>query len=194
MNVQTTFHSPEPAITKKRDVTQAELHDLSPRKRLAEALKAAPSNLASLPKSRTIRGLNVYIRYTHPTKDNTIPVALMDKSLGIFQDQCKEPPSQLALAPATAISECACRSFSSESARTVALQDLSKRQLDLNLEFGDGHLEADIMPPMIRGCRNSQQHALNETTLFVWTISSRRIGALLRLPYTISMHSLAGYW
>lgn len=98
----------------------------------------------------------------------------MDASFGIFQDRCKQPPSPQSLAFTAVLTDTVCEFYPTEEERRSVV-NAHFLELGLRLESAavpgreattDGHLEVNVMPAMIRECKNDQGYALHKAIAY----------------------------
>ncbi|KAG6871905.1 hypothetical protein C0995_015003, partial [Termitomyces sp. Mi166 len=66
-------------------------------KRLQTISDIAPSSLAQPAKFKKVVGEGQVITVNRPYETSIIPIALLDRTFGIFRDRCKQPPSNKAM-------------------------------------------------------------------------------------------------
>lgn len=142
---------------------------------MAEQTKPAPSTLAKPEAFRRISSPNQSIACNRPFEYETLPLELMDPSFGIFRDRLEKPPSHHSLDFCAYLVHTACKQFTKEADRMSDIREVFKTRLGLDLHpetitghecETDGNLEYQIMPALIRECRNNSAYALNQAIAY----------------------------
>ncbi|KAG6883758.1 hypothetical protein C0993_003959, partial [Termitomyces sp. T159_Od127] len=145
-------------------------------KRLKSAIGGVPPSSLGRPANfQEIAGETQFVALNRPFEPNAIPLALFDQAFGIFRDRCKGPPSDDALACLYELSIAGCRWYPEEKLRRDAIAPVLSKYLGLELHTGtvpnteyitNGNLSVNIMPALIRECKNESGVGLNEAIAY----------------------------
>ena len=149
---------------------RGELDDLiTERQRLAKMAKCAPSSLSKPSTFRTLA--EKVVACNRPFDFDTIPITLLQEEFGLFMDDCKVFPSPKSQELLQALTVAACKWHEYETQRRSEIQkvldDVAGLYLSAETIAGteyktDGNLRVNIMPPVIRECKNEAGCALLE--------------------------------
>lgn len=142
--------------------------ELSEENRLAKLIRKTPSSLAV---PTTFRSATEGVVYCNrPFDPNTIPINLLQREFGEFIQDCAMPPTPWAQQLLQKLTMSACKWYQDETARRSDIHEVLK-EADLYLgaetisgtEYKtDGNWKVNIMPPVIRECKNEYGCALLE--------------------------------
>ena len=142
---------------------------ITERKRLAKIAKRAPSSLS---KPSVFQALaQQVVACNRPFDFDTIPITLLQEEFGLFMDDCKVLPSPKSQELLQALTVAACKWYENETQRRSEIKQVLDDVADLYLytetiagtEYTtDGNLRVNIMPPVIRECKNESGCALQK--------------------------------
>jgi hypothetical protein len=153
---------------------RGELDDLITEKmRLAKMAKHAPSSLSKPSAFQT--SAQQVVACNRPFDADTIPITLLQEEFGLFMDDCKVLPSPKSHELLQALTVAACKWYENKTQRRSEIQKVFDDVVGLYLSAEtiggteyttDGNLRANIMPAVIRECKNEAGCGLLEAIAY----------------------------
>lgn len=146
---------------------------LTEQKRLAKMTKCVPSSLSKPSTFQTLA--QQVVACNRPFNFDTIPITLLQEEFGLFMDDCKVLPSPKSQELLQALTVAACKWYENETQRRSEIQkvldDVAGLYLPAETISGteyktDGNLKVNIMPPVVRKCKNEAGCALLEAIAY----------------------------
>ena len=143
------------------------------KQRLAKMAKCAPSSLCKLSTFQT--SAQGVVACNRPFDYHTIPITLLQKEFGLFMEDCKDFPSPKSQELLQALTEAACKWYENETQRRSEIQkvfdEVAGHYLSAETITGtefkiDGNLRVNIMPAVVRECKNEAGCALLEAIAY----------------------------